>query len=44
MWPKEMFDLKRNPNLEEKLKKMIAEKGQNYLTDYVKEREITVDK
>jgi hypothetical protein len=44
MWPKEMFDLKRNPNMEEKLKQMIAEKSNRYFQDYVKDREILVDK
>lgn len=46
MWPKEMFEWKRKPldMREDKLKQLIAEKSSAYLEEFVREREISVDK
>jgi hypothetical protein len=43
MWPKDMFDLKRSDNSEEKLKQLVAEKSRKYAQDYLEEFYIKVD-
>ena len=46
MWPKEMFEWKQNPleAREDELKRLIAEKSSSYFWEFVREREISIDK
>lgn len=46
MWPKEMFEWKRKPLVmkEEQLKQLIAQKSTSYVEDFIKAREVSVDK
>lgn len=46
MWPKEMFEWKRKPleMREDELKQLIAEKSSSYFWEFVREREISIDK